>query len=158
MKKQSCNLKKLVENIMDLLSVQIKQKGLRFSADIPTNLWVLIDKSQIDRVFVNLIGNAIKFTPEKGRITVTTQPVKNFVQVNISDTGIGIPKEAQETIFEEFYRVDNPINEKVKGTGLGLSLVKNILEAHQGSIWIKSEEGSGSTFSFLLPTEDVSKG
>ncbi|MGD9014746.1 MAG: GAF domain-containing sensor histidine kinase [Candidatus Omnitrophota bacterium] len=158
MKKQPYNLKELVENTIDLLSVQIKQKGLRFSADIPAHLRVLVDKSQIERVFVNLVGNAIKFTPEKGKISVTTQPVNNFVQVNISDTGIGIPKEAQKTIFEEFYRVDNPINEKVKGTGLGLSLVKNIIEAHQGSIWIKSEVGSGSTFSFTLPTEDVSKG
>jgi signal transduction histidine kinase len=158
MKKQSCSLKELVESILDLLSVQIKQKGLNLSADIPPELWVIVDKSQIERVFVNLIGNAIKFTPENGKITLTTQPAKNFVQVNVSDTGIGIPKEAQETIFEEFYRVDNPINEKVKGTGLGLSLVKNIIEAHQGSIWINSELGAGSTFSFLLPTEDAHKG
>jgi len=158
MKKQSCSLKELVESILDLLSVQIKQKSLNLSADIPSDLRVIVDKSQIERVFVNLIGNAIKFTPENGKITLTTQPANNFIQVNISDTGIGIPKEAQETIFEEFYRVDNPINEKVKGTGLGLSLVKNIIEAHQGSIWIKSELGAGSTFSFLLPAEDTHKG
>ncbi|MFC1657778.1 sensor histidine kinase [Candidatus Omnitrophota bacterium] len=158
MKKQSCNLKGLVEGIMELLSVQIKQKDIAFSAEIPAQLRVLVDKSQIERVFVNLIGNAVKFTPEKGKIALTARPTDNFVQVDISDSGIGIPKEAQETIFEEFYRVDNSINEQVKGTGLGLSLVKNIIEAHQGSIWIKSETDAGSTFSFLLPLADTGKG
>lgn len=153
MKKQSCNLKELAESVLDFLSVQIKEKDLDFSVDVPSSLEVFIDKSQIERVFINLVGNAIKFTPKKGKISLTTKPSNNFVQINISDTGIGIPKDAQKTIFEEFYRVDNPINEKVKGTGLGLSLVKNIIEAHKGVIWVESQPGTGSTFSFLLPTE-----
>ena len=155
MKKQSCDLKELAENTLDFLSVQIKEKDLEFLLDIPSGLKVQIDKSQIERVLVNLIGNAIKFTPKKGKISLTTKPSNNFVQVNISDTGIGIPKDAQKTIFEEFYRVDNPINEKVKGTGLGLSLVKNIIEAHKGVIWVESQPGAGSTFSFLLPKEQT---
>jgi signal transduction histidine kinase len=153
MKKQACNLKGIVESILDLLSVQIKEKEIKTSVEIPANLEVFVDKNQIERVFVNLLGNAVKFTPEKGKISVSTIPAEKFVQVNISDTGIGIPKEAQEAIFEEFYRVDNPINEKVKGTGLGLSLVKNIIEAHKGIIWVESQPGAGSTFSFLLPLE-----
>ena len=155
MKRSKYNLKELVEGTLDLLSVQIKSKGLGLSVDIPSELEVLIDKSQIERVFVNLIGNAIKFTPGKGKIILTAKPTDNFIQVNVTDTGIGIPKKEQETIFQEFYRVDNPINEKVKGTGLGLSLVKNIIEAHKGSIWVESEAGTGSTFSFLLPTEET---
>jgi signal transduction histidine kinase len=155
MKKQLYNLKELAEEVLDLLSVQIKNKSLSLSVDVPSDINVFVDKSQIERVFVNLIGNAIKFTPEKKKITLNTKPAGDFIQVNVSDTGIGIPKEAQKTIFEEFYRVDNPINEKVKGTGLGLSLVKNIIEAHQGSIWVESQPGSGSTFSFLLPTKDI---
>jgi signal transduction histidine kinase len=155
MKRQSYNLKELVEGIVDFLSVQIKDKDLSLSVNIPSTLEVVIDKSQIERVFVNLISNAVKFTPQKGKITINTKPAKDFVQVNISDTGIGIPKEAQERIFEEFYRVDNPINEKVKGTGLGLSLVRNIIEAHGGKIWIESQLKAGSTFSFLLPTQEA---
>jgi two-component system phosphate regulon sensor histidine kinase PhoR len=74
-----------------------------------------------------------------------------MVQVDISDTGCGIPQDALEAIFEEFYRVDNPINQEAKGTGLGLSLVKNIIQAHNGKIWVKSKLGAGSTFSFTLP-------
>ena len=157
MKAQPYNLKELVENIVEFLSVQVKDKGLSLSVKIPSNIEVMVDKSQIERVFINLISNAIKFTPEKGKISLITKRTKDFVQVNISDTGIGIPNEVQEKIFEEFYRVDNPINEKVKGTGLGLSLVKNIIEAHQGSIWIESKPGAGSTFSFLLPTKETKK-
>ena len=154
MKKQQHDLKKLVEDTVDLLSMQIKDAGLNLSVDIPPNIKVFVDKSQIERVFVNLIGNAIKFTPKKGKISLTIKPSEDFVQVNVSDSGIGIPKDAQETIFEEFYRADNPINETVKGTGLGLSLVKNIIEAHQGSIWAESQARQGSTLSFLLPIQE----
>jgi len=147
------NLKEMVENVIELLSVQIKDKELTLSINIPSDTQVNVDKSQIERVFINLIGNAIKFTPKHGKITLTTKPAKDFIQVNISDTGIGIPKDAQELIFEEFYRIDNPINQQLKGTGLGLSLAKNIIEAHRGVIWVESEVGHGSTFSFLLPIE-----
>jgi signal transduction histidine kinase len=147
------NLKEMVENVIELLSVQIKDKELTLSINIPSDTQVNVDKSQVERVFINLIGNAIKFTPKHGKITLTTKPAKDFIQVNISDTGIGIPKDAQELIFEEFYRIDNPINQQLKGTGLGLSLAKNIIEAHRGVIWVESEVGHGSTFSFLLPIE-----
>jgi signal transduction histidine kinase len=153
MKRESHKLKELVEGVADLLAVQIKDKGLDLSINIPAGLQVMVDKNQIERVFVNLIGNAIKFTPKKGKIIIATKQAKNLIQVDISDTGIGIPEKAQQTVFDEFYRADNPINEKVKGTGLGLSLVKNIIEAHGGSIWLKSQPGSGSTFSFLLPVQ-----
>jgi signal transduction histidine kinase len=153
MKRKSCNLKDLTNNILDLLSVQTKSKGIKLIADLSPELEIMVDKSQIERVFINLLGNAIKFTPENGKITVAAKPVKNLIQVNISDSGIGIPKESQEAIFEEFHRVDNEINEKVKGTGLGLSLVKSIIEAHQGSIWVESQPGAGTTFSFVLPTQ-----
>ncbi len=73
------------------------------------------------------------------------------MQVDISDTGCGIPEEALEKIFEEFYRVDNLINQEAKGTGLGLTLVKHIVEAHNGKIWLKSKLNAGSTFSFTIP-------
>lgn len=110
----------------------------------------MVDRRQIERVFINLIGNALKFTPENGKIGITTERQDKVVQINISDNGFGIPEEAQENIFEEFYRVDNTINQEVKGTGLGLALVKNIIEAHFGKIWVKSTLGAGSTFSFTV--------
>jgi signal transduction histidine kinase len=98
------------------------------------------------------MGNALKFTPEKGKITALSRRLnEKEVQIDIVDTGCGIPEEAQGKLFEEFYRVDNAINQEVKGTGLGLALVKHIVEAHGGKIWFKSKPGEGTTFSLTLP-------
>lgn len=153
MKQEIQKLKNIAEEAIDLLSGQLKEKQLELNASLINEATsVLIDPGQIKRVFINIIGNAMKFTPRDGKITISTHKVDDkMVQVDISDTGCGIPLHAQESIFEEFYRVDNPINEQVKGTGLGLALVKNIIEAHSGKIWVKSKEGEGSTFSFTLP-------
>jgi signal transduction histidine kinase len=152
MKKEGVNLRGIAEKVGDLLGEQIKEKNIAFNINIPEDAsLVFADRQQIERVFINIAGNALKFTPQGGKITVTSQQHKDGVQVDISDTGCGIPENAQEAIFEEFYRVDNPVNEGVKGTGLGLSLVKHIIEAHNGKIWVKSKIGSGSTFSFTLP-------
>ena len=96
----------------------------------------------------------MKFTPPDGKITISANKIDNLIQVNISDTGCGIPDDAKERIFEEFYRVENAINDQVKGTGLGLSLVKHIVEAHGGKIWVTSKVGSGSTFSFTLQQKE----
>ena len=152
MKKERQDLKAIVAQVVDLLAVQLKDKSIAFSAHIPQDAgFVLADSNQLRRVLINILGNALKFTPEKGKISVLSRLNDGQVQVDISDTGCGIPEEAQKAIFEEFYRVDNPINQTVRGTGLGLSLVKHIVEAHGGSIWVKSEPGEGSTFSFTLP-------
>ncbi len=146
------SLKDIVEKTEDLLSVQFKDKKVNFGYEInPDASSVLVDPQQIGRVFINLIGNALKFTPAGGKISVLAQKKDaGMVQVDVADTGCGIPPEAQEAIFEEFFRVENSINQEVKGTGLGLALVKNIIEAHKGRIWVKSTMGAGSTFSFTL--------
>ena len=147
----SCDLMQIIEKTGDLLSGQFNEENINFNVKIsPDASKVLIDKTQIERVFINLLGNAIKFTPRDGKINITTQIKDEMVQVDISDTGCGIPTEMQKDIFEEFFRVDNTINQEVKGTGLGLTLVKGIIEAHQGKIWVESKVGTGSTFSFTL--------
>jgi two-component system phosphate regulon sensor histidine kinase PhoR len=152
MKQELQNLKNIAEQAVDLLSGQLREKQIELVLDIAADAnTVFVDKSQIERVFINIIGNAIKFTPLKGKITICGHKQDNATQIDTTDTGCGIPPEAQEAIFEEFYRVDNPINQEVKGTGLGLSLVKHIIEAHKGKIWVKSKPGVGSTFSFTLP-------
>ena len=109
---------------------------------------------KLRQVLINLIGNAIKFTPEKGKIMITAKGNVDSVEINISDSGIGISVKDLKHIFEEFYRVDNPVNEKAKGTGLGLPLVKHIIEAHRGKIWATSKANKGSTFSFSLPKQN----
>ncbi len=152
MKQEPQELKKILEEVLDLLSVIAKEKQIELSLNLPEDLGkVLVDYSQIKRVFINFINNAIKFTPANGKITIQCRKLDKEIQVDITDTGCGIPEEAQEKIFEEFYRVDNPINQQLKGTGLGLTLVKNIIEAHKGRVWVKSKVGAGSTFSFTLP-------
>ena len=152
MEKEILDLPAVVSGVAELLSVQIKEKQIDFSVLFPgdaSHIWA--DAGQVNRVFINIIGNAIKFTPLKGKIEVRSARLENTVQVDISDNGCGIPPEAKEVIFEEFYRVDNPTNEQVKGTGLGLALVKRIIEAHGGKIWVESRLNAGSTFSFTLP-------
>jgi signal transduction histidine kinase len=152
MKKETLDLGEITEKTVDLLSVQAKEKHIELSYSIDALARsVLADRNQIERVFINLIGNALKFTPQAGKITIQSRSAQNMAQVDITDNGCGIPLEAQEAIFEEFYRVDNAINQEVKGTGLGLALVKHIVEAHGGKIWVQSRAGKGSTFSFTLP-------
>lgn len=145
-------LKDLLDSIIDIITPQLKEKSLQIRLNIsPKITKIFADQSQIERVLLNLLSNAMKFTPEKGRITISIEERGDFIQFNVADTGLGLSKEDIELIFEEFYRVDNEVNQKVKGTGLGLSLVKRIIEAHNGSIWVKSELGKGSTFSFTVP-------
>jgi len=151
MKTEPVELKRVVDEIADLLAVLMKEKQIDFSADVPDKTIVNADYNQIKRVFINLINNALKYTPPKGRISVRVTKTNKEVQVDITDTGCGIPEDAQTKLFQEFYRVDNALNEEVKGTGLGLALVKNIIDAHKGKIWVKSKVGFGSTFSFSLP-------
>ena len=151
MKQEKQDLKIIADEVADLLSVQLKEKSIALSMDISLDTHsIFADREQIKRVFINIVGNAIKFTPQNGKITIHSKKIDKYVQVDITDTGCGIPPEAEQTIFEEFYRVDNAINQQVKGSGIGLTLVKHIIEAHNGKIWVKSKMNSGSTFSFTL--------
>jgi signal transduction histidine kinase len=141
-----------VEEIADMLAVQMKEKQIEFSVSIPGDLPdILADYTNIKRVFINLINNAIKYTPQ-GTITVRAKKLdENTVQIDVADTGCGMPENAMEKLFTEFYRVDSSINQEVKGTGLGLAMVKHIVEAHKGRIWVKSKVDMGTTFSFTIP-------
>jgi len=149
------DLPSILTEIADLFSIQSKEKGFDLSFKIEdTAHSVIADAGQLKRVFINLIGNASKFVPQgEGKISIAGYKVGKFIQLDITDNGCGIPEEAREKIFEEFYRVENAINDQVKGTGLGLALVKHIIEAHGGRIWVTSKLGVGSTFSFTLPEE-----
>ncbi len=148
------DLHKILDSVGDLLAPQIKSKDIVFSVDLPGDLpKPSIDAGQIERVFINLIGNAIKFTPPAGRISVGGRAEENRLVLTVSDTGIGIKPEDIGRLFDEFYRVENEINQNVKGTGLGLALVKKIIRAHGGDIWVESPPGEGSRFHFTLPID-----
>jgi signal transduction histidine kinase len=99
---------------------------------------------------VNLLSNALKFTPESGRVDVRLTLKEGLVEVSVADTGVGIAPEDQEAVFEEFRQVGTA-DKKVEGTGLGLALSRKFVELHGGRIWVKSQVGEGSTFTFTLP-------
>jgi signal transduction histidine kinase len=125
------------------LSEALKQQDERLDQ-------IRADERKIRQVVLNLLSNAIKFTPESGRIEVRAVPVDGAIEVSVSDTGVGIAPEDQEAIFEEFKQVGTAAK-KVEGTGLGLALSRKFIELHGGRIWVKSQAGQGSTFTFTIP-------
>lgn len=153
---QKIILKDFLKDIKDIFLPQLELKKLNLQLDISpsiTHIWG--DRTMIERVFVNLVGNAIKFTSPEGDIKIKIEEDESFVRIAVIDTGIGISKEDALRIFDEFYRVDNAINVKEKGSGLGLSLANRIVEAHGGKIWVESQPGKGSSFIFTLPKKET---
>ena len=109
------------------------------------------DERKIKQILLNLLSNAVKFTPEGGRIGIDARQTDGSVEISVSDTGVGIAPEDQPKVFEEFRQVGSDYAHKVEGTGLGLTLAKKFVELHGGKIWVESEVGKGSTFTFTLP-------
>ncbi|MCM8783163.1 MAG: GAF domain-containing sensor histidine kinase [Candidatus Omnitrophica bacterium] len=145
-------LKELLNNVLELINPQIEEKNIELKLEVQDNInTIFADYDHLRRVFINILGNAIKFTPLKGKIYINIKREDGFIRTDISDTGIGISPEDLPKLFTEFFRADNPINREKKGTGLGLSLCKKIIEAHKGKIWADSTLGKGTTFSFTIP-------
>ena len=146
------SVKETLDSVMDIIAPQAKEKNITLKINVKIKPdRIKADPTQLERVFINLLGNAVKFTPEKGKITISCHDKKDLVEFSIEDTGMGIPKEDVEKVFEEFFRSDNALGQKVKGTGLGLSLVKKMIEAHKGRIRVESELEKGTKFTFSIP-------
>ena len=109
------------------------------------------DETRLGQILLNLIDNAIKYNQEAGQITITAKEIDSSIQIDIADTGVGIPEEHLPRLFERFYRVDKARSRELGGTGLGLAIVKHIVQALQGQISVQSILGKGSTFSFAIP-------
>ena len=114
-------------------------------------MWIMADDDRLIQVFDNLLGNAIKFTASGGAITVSAQDDGDYWRVSVQDTGIGIPTDKLDKIFERFYQVDGSTTRRFGGTGLGLAIAKEIVLNHDGKIWAESSVGQGSTFHVALP-------
>jgi signal transduction histidine kinase len=112
---------------------------------------IVADERKVKQILLNLLSNAVKFTPDGGRVRVTAAIVEDVITIEVSDTGIGIAPEDQAAIFEEFRQVGREDARKQEGTGLGLTLAKKFVELHGGRIWVRSQVGLGSTFTFTLP-------
>jgi two-component system, OmpR family, phosphate regulon sensor histidine kinase PhoR len=146
------NISELVDTAAARLQNQATQSGIDLFVHTPESpVFADVAPERITQVLINLIGNAIAYTPAPGRIDVSVLDADEEVTVEVADTGIGIPKADIPRIFERFYRVDKDRSRNTGGTGLGLAIVKHILEAHRGTIKVTSEVGRGSTFSFTLP-------
>jgi len=151
-RKEPCSIQAIVKKLVIGFQKQVKEKKIEVKIDIPGDLpKVLADEASISQVFLNLVDNAIKYNKEGGTIIISAIKKSDFVQVDIADTGIGIPEEDVSRVFERFYRVDKARSRELGGTGLGLSIVKNIIQAHGGEVFVKSSLTQGSTFSVTLP-------
>lgn len=141
----------VIGNIISILHPQMKEKNLELETEIGELPVIGADRDMMGQLLINLLDNAIKYTPEGGLIRLEARAVPQGVKVTVSDTGIGIPEESLPRLFERFYRVDKARSREMGGTGLGLAIVKHILEVHGGTIEVKSRLGKGTAFTFYLP-------
>ncbi|MFC1974607.1 ATP-binding protein [Chloroflexota bacterium] len=142
----------LIESLRSGTVSRLAQKKQSFDVEVEEELTlVYADIYRITQVFINLLSNAAKFTPDGGKVRVEVTKENNWCQVSVIDNGIGIKKENQGKIFEPFCQLDNTLTKEVSGTGLGLAIARQIIETHGGRIWVESEFGKGSQFIFTLP-------
>ncbi len=142
----------LIKRAITVIDNQAKAKSISLKVNIPQSLpKIKADETRFSQVMINLLDNAIKYSAEGSVAVISAQVVDNVLQIDLSDTGIGISEEDLPRIFERFYRADKARSRELGGTGLGLSIVKHIVSAHGGQVWVKSKLGVGSTFSFTIP-------
>ena len=151
-------VKEAINEVLNTVTGFSNKKGIRIHThiheDIPS---ITADKVKFKQIKFNLLSNAVKFTPENGRVTINASLVNQHIQIAVSDTGIGIKSEDMDKIFEAFRQLDASYARRYEGTGLGLTLTKRLVELHRGKIWVISEFGKGSTFTFTLPIKPQTK-
>ena len=153
---EKISVKRLFENIK-VSTTKINKKKQKIKFEIDNELNIYGSKSEIQSAFTNLISNAVRYTPEKGNILITWHLINNLPIMEVTDSGVGIPKNKINRITERFYRVDEDRSRSSGGTGLGLSIVKNIMLQHQGQLEISSELNNGSTFKLIFPKDRIIK-
>jgi PAS domain S-box-containing protein len=178
--KSGKHLLDLINDILDLSKIEAGKMTLRYShfslaqaiTDVQAMVWPIVvekditleifldeklsmiqaDEGKFKQILGNLLSNAVKFTPEGGKVTIGAKLVDDLAEISVTDTGIGIRPEDQELIFREFWQADSSLSRQYGGTGLGLSLTKRLVEMHGGRIWVESNLGQGTKFSFTIPT------
>ena len=151
------DLSAAIDNALTLMRERASRRGVRLHKELPPAVGaVTADERAVKQILINLLTNAVKFTEKNGSVTVNAEPDGQSIVIAVRDTGIGIPKEDQAVIFEEFRQGSGDYTRKQEGTGLGLALSKRLVELHGGRIWVESEPGRGSTFRFTLPAQPSS--
>lgn len=147
------NIIPLLESVHRTMEINFAKKGVELSLDLSNrDLSIIADEDRFEQIMINLLGNALRYTPGGGEVSVTVQEQPDAVQVSVRDTGIGIPEEHLPFVFSRFYRVDDSRSRQAGGSGIGLTIAKKLVEAQGGKIWAESDgEGQGSVFHFTLP-------
>jgi two-component system, OmpR family, phosphate regulon sensor histidine kinase PhoR len=148
----------ILRNTMEFYQNEMEKRGLAFIDRLPDSLRIDADKGEIQRVFNNLISNAIKYNRPDGSVTITGKTDGHFVRIGVRDTGIGMTVEEKERLFEEFFRAKNALTRQITGTGLGLTIVKRIVESYAGKIEVETEYEKGSEFVVSLPVAKEMQG
>ena len=157
MKRETVNLRTLVEEALKPLRLQFREKGIQVETDIsPTTPDVPGDQQQLSWVMTNLVSNALRYTPENGKVIIHSEIENDSVRISVADSGRGIPADAIEMIFDKFVQVKQATDSMPGSVGLGLAIAKEVVEAHGGRIWVESIVGKGSTFHFTIPRSRVS--
>jgi signal transduction histidine kinase len=153
------NIAELVRNTLESYRFQIEQNGFALEQNIADDLPpVRVDREAIARSLLNLINNALKYSQDQKYLGVNLYRANGALKLEVVDRGIGIPRSEQPKIFEKFYRVGDPLVHNTKGSGLGLALVRHIVLAHGGQVWVESSPGKGSKFTIALPLDSGSSG
>lgn len=149
---ENVSINAAITNVISLVEAKAKEKKITIHNNVRENFpMIRADKDKLTQIFVNILDNAVKFTPESGRITIVAKEADAYTAVSISDTGIGVPRDEIQRLGERFYRVDRSRSRDLGGTGLGLSIVKHLMIAHGGRMEIESELGRGTTVFLLFP-------
>ncbi len=152
LKRSPTDIRELLSRVVGTFEPVAREKAVSLEASLPTSeVWVDVDAMRLEQVLNNLVENALKFTPEAGRVAIQIADRVEEIEVAVSDTGRGVPEGEREKIFERFNQVEREEGAGAKGTGLGLAIAKQLVEMHGGRIWAESEEGRGSRFAFTLP-------
>lgn len=149
---RTADVSAIVHAQVDSLTELAETKSIEIRLDVTPGVQVAGDGSQLGLMVRNLLDNALRYTPEEGRVSVTVDKEGNEARIVVSDNGVGIPLRHQSRIFERFFRVDDSRSRETGGTGLGLAIVKHVAEIHSGLVRVESELGEGSTFEVVLPT------
>jgi len=152
LEKEKLQVASLLSDQVAFHQTRAQSKNIQLSLETPPDLPpILVNKRAIEEVIANLLTNAIKYTPQGGKVSVSAGAEKDYVHIVVKDTGFGIAPEDLKRVFERFYRVKNDQTRFITGTGLGLAIVKSIVDAHNGLIKVESQIGQGSTFHVDLP-------
>ncbi len=159
LRKSQVSVSRIAERTVDNFSQRFQAKKIKFEfRDELEEAMILANEDSIERVFINLLENAVRYTPSGGKISLELRNKDGNIEVSVRDTGIGIAEDDQQSLFKDFYRAENARMIEKDGTGLGLSIVKQIMDSHNGRIWLESRLGQGSRFIFSLPVASGSTG